>query len=141
MHRQLKKEITLSDGNFIPKNTFIAIGPVLTKDPSTFPNPDKFDGGRFLRLRNTPGCGNKHQFVTTSPECIVFGHGYHACPGRFFASNEIKILLAHMLMYYDWKLPDGQTKVQHIMDGVIMRPNPLQTLLFKSRRPEVDLTA
>lgn len=30
--------------------------------------------------------------VTTSPNHLAFGHGKHACPGRFFAATEIKII-------------------------------------------------
>ncbi|KUJ21322.1 trichothecene C-8 hydroxylase [Mollisia scopiformis] len=140
MPRQAKEEISLSDGITIPKSAFISMGPVLMKDPTIFPNVDKFDGHRFLNLRNAPGNENKHQFVTTSPECNVFGHGQHACPGRFFASNEIKLLLAHMVMYYDWKLPDGQTSVQHTKNGVGESPNSRQKILFKSRKPELDVS-
>lgn len=109
------------------------------KDPTIFPNVDKFDGHRFLNLRKVLGNENKHQFVTTSPECNFFGHGHHACPGRFFASNELKLLLAHMIMYYDWKLPEGQMKVQHTKNGVGESPNSKQKILYKSRKPEVDV--
>lgn len=115
------------------------MGPVLVKDPSIFPNPETFDGHRFLNLRSTPGNENKHQFVTTSPECNVFGHGHHACPGRFFASNELKLLLAHMVMMYDFKLPDGQTKVQPTLNGMGASPNSTQKLLWKARKPEIEM--
>ncbi|KAH6674999.1 cytochrome P450 [Halenospora varia] len=139
MHRQAKENITLSDGNLIPQNAYISIGPVPMSDPAIFSNPTSFNGHRFLNLRNAPGAENKHQFVTTSPDCTVFGHGHHACPGRFFASNEIKLLLAHMLMYYDWKLPEGQDKVQHIINGAGRSPNSRQKILFRSRKPEVKI--
>lgn len=35
---------------------------------------------------------------------IVFGHGNHACPGRFFASNEIKVVLIELLRSWDFRL-------------------------------------
>jgi len=41
---------------------------------------------------------------------IGFGHGMHACPGRFFAGNELKVALAHLLLKYDWKMPEGESK-------------------------------
>ena len=40
----------------------------------------------------------------------VFGLGKHACPGRFFASNEIKVLLCRIILDYDMKLLDGTTR-------------------------------
>ncbi|TVY84078.1 Cytochrome P450 monooygenase [Lachnellula suecica] len=139
MPRQAKTNITLSDGTMIPNNTILAIGPLLMSDSNVFPNADKFDPYRFLKLRETPGAENKHQFVTTSPEIIVFGHGHHACPGRFFASNEIKILLAHMIMHYDWKLPEGQKSIQHNMNGTGRSPNSRQSILYRSRKPVVEM--
>lgn len=39
--------------------------------------------------------------VTTSDTFLPFGHGRHACPGRFFASTQIKMLLAYIIMNYD----------------------------------------
>ncbi len=139
MPRMAKEGITFSDGVFIPKNTFLSMGPVLVRDASVFPNPDKFDGHRFLNLRSAPGNENKHQFVTTTPEMTVFGHGSHACPGRFFASNELKLLLAHLVMYYDWKLQEGQTRVDPTLNGMGASPNSRQKVLWKSRTPEVGL--
>ncbi len=42
-------------------------------------------------------------FVSTSPTYHPFGHGRHACPGRFFAANELKLLLAYMLAKYEFE--------------------------------------
>ena len=50
------------------------------------------------------GNENKHQFVTTSSESLNFGHGNHACPGRFFASNEIKVVLIELLRSWEFRL-------------------------------------
>ncbi|KAF8190946.1 hypothetical protein K438DRAFT_1591431, partial [Mycena galopus ATCC 62051] len=45
----------------------------------------------------------KHHMVTTSPNHVVYGHGRHACPGRFFATLQLKTALAHILINYDVK--------------------------------------
>jgi cytochrome P450 len=42
-------------------------------------------------------------------ENLTWGYGQHACPGRFFAANEIKLMLARILMDYDLRLPEGMT--------------------------------
>lgn len=39
-----------------------------------------------------------------------FGWGRHACPGRFFAANEIKMIVATYILTYDIRLPDGVTE-------------------------------
>jgi cytochrome P450 len=46
----------------------------------------------------------KHQFVSLSLGSQMFGYGRHACPGRFFAGNEIKLILVKWLMRFDIKL-------------------------------------
>lgn len=137
MPRQATDDLKISDNITIPKSTFIGIGPEPMSDPTIYPNPEKFDGHRFLRLRNAPGNESKYQLVTTSPEFNVFGHGGYACPGRFFASNHMKLSLSHMLLHYEWKLPEGHEKVQHMIHGLIRKPNMTQKILFRSREPEV----
>ncbi|KAI3327506.1 hypothetical protein F4824DRAFT_484654 [Ustulina deusta] len=39
-----------------------------------------------------------------------FGYGRRACPRRFFAAAEIKLLLARLLLDYDVRMPEGETK-------------------------------
>jgi len=50
------------------------------------------------------------QFVSVSPSSLTFGLGRHACPGRFFAANEIKMICAVLLMNYDVALPEGESE-------------------------------
>ncbi|KAK2059529.1 cytochrome P450 [Colletotrichum caudatum] len=62
------------------------------------------------------------QLVSRSPQHLGFGHGPHACPGRFFAANEITVALAHLLMKYDWKLaPRPQALVGGFALNVVRR--------------------
>lgn len=90
----------------------------VSHDEETFPEPEKFDGLRFYRMRERSetfnsklGGGSKstssvesaahNQFVSVSPNSLTFGYGRHACPGRFFAANEIKMIVARALLTYD----------------------------------------
>ncbi|KAF3927466.1 hypothetical protein ABW21_db0208738 [Orbilia brochopaga] len=41
--------------------------------------------------------------VTVTEDFPVFGVGTHACPGRFFAANELRILVAWFLLRYELK--------------------------------------
>lgn len=41
--------------------------------------------------------------VTTSNNYLAFAHGTHACPGRFFAVNEVKLLTKYCLINYEIK--------------------------------------
>lgn len=131
------QDIVLSDGTSLAKNTYIAVGPVPMSDPKIYPNPEKYDPWRFAKMRSVPGSENKFQAVTTSSDFIFFGHGQHACPGRFFAGNEMKLLLVYVLLNYDFKAPG--TLLPEIKAGLTLIPNPKQEIMIKSREPELDL--
>lgn len=112
---------TLPNTNLtIPNGTFTAFSHPynLERHTSTIPSSlltrsnepplTEFHPFRFSSIRSTiPGEEQKHQFVTTGPEHLGFGHGAKACPGRFFASNEIKIVLVEFLKRYDMSLGEG----------------------------------
>ena len=103
-------DITLSDGTHLPTGTNIEV-PAYTiqMDPSVIPNPEKFDGFRFYNIRQSSAEeANRNQFVTVSMDSLNFGYGKHACPGRFFASNELKVILANILLRYDIALEDPE---------------------------------
>lgn len=136
-------EVILSDGTRIPKGASITVSAHHMRDESIYPDAQTYRGFRFYDKRQEAGNEHRFQFVTTSPEHLGFGHGIHACPGRFFAANEVKILLAHLLLKYDWKFAEdvGAGRPPNIMHGVENICNPTIKLLYKARQPEVDLAA
>lgn len=85
MNRAAEQEIKLDDGTIIPKGAAVSILGDSYSDPKIYPEPETFDGRRFLKLRGQKGQENHWQFVTASPQHMGFGNGIHACPGRFFA--------------------------------------------------------
>ncbi|TGJ87222.1 hypothetical protein E0Z10_g1556 [Xylaria hypoxylon] len=138
MNRYVEKTMTLSDGVRLPKGARIAILNDFT-NPEIYAEPEKFDAARFVKKRREPGQENSWQFVTTSPAGLSFGHGEHACPGRFFASNEIKIILCHLLMKYDWRFaPDVPKPEPHVFESIIS-VKPDTQIQARRRKPEVDL--
>lgn len=56
---------------------------------------------RFHNLRQKAGNENQYHLVTTGPDSPGWGDGTQACPGRFFATNTLKITLAHFIRNYD----------------------------------------
>ncbi|KAH9970799.1 cytochrome P450 [Russula compacta] len=102
------RPFTFSNGTTIPAGTLVAlpVGAIHT-DGDIYANPEQFDGFRFSKLRDTKGITG-HQAVTISSEHLAFGFGRHACPGRFFAVNEVKALLAHIIVTYDVKFEEGK---------------------------------
>lgn len=64
----------------------------------------------------------------------MFGLGTQACPGRFFAVHEAKVLMARFLKYYDFKLSSNDPG--HPMRnaaGVLTVVDPTCKFWFKSR--------
>ena len=109
-----------------------------TRDPANFTDPEKFDAARFLRLREQPGEEKAHQAVITTPSHMGFGHGQFACPGRFFASDEVKIVLSFLLLNYDMRFvpeigrPDGIP----FNDGFVV--HPAMQVQVRRRQGEID---
>ena len=83
MGRKAMKDLTLSDGTLISRGTIVAATAHATHHDSTVLEcADTFDAFRYARMRSAMAPGDvkslKHQFTTTSPEYIPFGHGLHA---------------------------------------------------------------
>jgi ent-kaurene oxidase len=136
-HRIMTQSHTLSDGTKLPKGAHIAMAVnAIQNDPEIIENPDVFDGLRYYNLRQRPGEGHLHQFVTTEPTMLNFGHGKNACPGRFFAALEIKSILVKLIMDYDFKLLPGQGRPQNLTAHEFIFPNPKGQLLMKQRAHE-----
>ena len=133
-NRKTVKDITLSDGTFLPRNTYL-VAPALavSSDPSIFPNADSFDGLRYYNLRQQSSRDEyKYQLSTIDKHMLHFGAGRHACPGRWFASAEIKLILATLILQYDMKLKDG-VRPKSILFQAQQLPNPFADVLFKRR--------
>ena len=77
--RKVMKDITLSDGTFLPKGTLVVAAAHSTHhDEAHYADARTFDPFRFAKMRESEGEGLKHQFVNTSLDYISFGHGRHA---------------------------------------------------------------
>lgn len=139
MNRVAMGNTHLPDGTLIPRGTKLGVSSHALWDPEVYSNPSRFDGYRFLRLRQQPGNENAWQLTTTRPEHIAFGHGKHACPGRFLAANEIKIALCHMLLKYEWKLPPTATIPKAVANGIMLDSDPTVKIMLRRRQAEVEL--
>lgn len=106
----------------------------INQDPAIYPDPKTFDPFRFSKLREIPGNELKYQHTSTGMDNINFGHGIWACPGRFFANAEIKVILAHLLLRYDIKLKPGTQKPGQVHYGLAILPDASAEILFKARK-------
>lgn len=138
LRRIAENNTQLSDGTKIPKRTSLVVSNDWMWDSKYYENPETFDPYRFLKMRRTPGQETHAQFVSPSPEHLGFGLGTHACPGRFFAANEIKIFLCHMLLKYDFEFVKG-TVPKHRRYGFALHADPQAKICIRRRREEIVL--
>jgi len=103
-------------------------------DSAHYPKSDQFDGFRHYKLRYG-GMASEHarnQFVTSNETNLGFGYGKHACPGRFFAANEIKMILARLILEYDVKMPNGSLiRHKQIDIGRTSGPDPQGKVMLR----------
>ncbi|KAL4861375.1 cytochrome P450 [Aspergillus spectabilis] len=141
MGRYVTDDMTLSTGLNLPAGTRVWVANTATREPEVYPDPTRFDGRRYLRMREAlapSGKENLAQWVATDPHNLAFGHGVHACPGRFFANYMVKILLCHLLLKYDFKLAAGLDAERRVPFGFIVVTDPATKLLIR-RRESSDL--
>lgn len=110
-NRHLAKPVKLSNGVTLPASTYISMCHAeMQFDPEYFPNPYEFNGLRFYNLRQNDGDGDKHQFASVNSTLPWWGVGKFACPGRFWASAQIKLILMVLLLNFEVRFPIGQTE-------------------------------
>ena len=102
-------------------------------DDKYYPNHEQWDGYRFYNMRNEAGKENCCQLVSTGPEHLGFGHGVHACPGRFLASMEVKITLSYILMNYDLECATNKVP-KPLINGMEFMSNPAAKLRVRRRK-------
>ncbi|KAI0525582.1 cytochrome P450 [Xylaria bambusicola] len=77
---------------------------------------------------------SKYQFTSIGDTNQNFGLGKHACPGRFFAAQEIKIILSYLLLNYDIKLRDGEARPAPVVFMMTKSPSQTTEVLFRRRK-------
>nr|AEB26537.1 trichothecene C-8 hydroxylase cytochrome P450 monooxygenase [Fusarium sporotrichioides] len=107
MLRLALEDITLEDGTFIPKGHQISVSCHAMRDNEIYENASSWDGYRYYRQREQSANEHKAQLSSTSPDHMGFGYGIHVCPGRFFAANEVKVIMIYLLLQYEWRTPPG----------------------------------
>ncbi|KAJ7509510.1 cytochrome P450, partial [Mycena galericulata] len=132
---------TFSDGTHIPVGSMVNVASRAQHfDPANYEHPDTFDGFRFSKMREEreregiEGSFNRHM-ISTSVEHLAFGHGEHTCPGRFFASTELKAMLAHLVMNYDVRTEVEGVRPPDDVFGVVVVPNRKAKVWFRKRQP------
>jgi cytochrome P450 len=134
--RQALRPIRLSDGTQISPGTYtFAPANAINFDPNIYPSPEIFDGMRFYKLRRASvDDEKKHQLTSITKTELQFGSGRHACSGRWFASHEIKLVLARLVAEYEINLKNGESRPKSILYQTNQLPDPKAEVLFRKRK-------
>ncbi|ELQ32309.1 hypothetical protein OOU_Y34scaffold01193g2 [Pyricularia oryzae Y34] len=136
---QVLKDIYLSNGVCLPKGSFVAVSCSRMRDPAVYPDPDEFKPDRFVKLASSDSETARYSgFSAVSIDHTGFGFGKHACPGRIYVTLELKIILCHILLLYDIKVPEGF--VPNLMiHGFDSLTDLTASMHIKRREPEIHL--
>ena len=110
-----KDGITTPSGVKIPYGATVVVPsyPVF-HDNDVYPDAEAFKPFRFAEQRSDESVDYVKRaakaFATTSTDYLAFGHGRGACPGRFFAANELKLILAHLVLNYDIEIQGSRPR-------------------------------
>ncbi|XP_051054331.1 cytochrome P450 7B1 [Phodopus roborovskii] len=108
--RSVEEDMTLNmetSSYQLRKGDLVALfPPILHMDPEIFEAPEEFRFDRFIedgKKKTTFLKGGKRlKYFPVMP----FGVGASKCPGRYLAVNELKILIAVILIYFDVEIID-----------------------------------
>lgn len=90
-----------------------------------------------LDTANTPGeyYNSRHgqvfiHLLIYDPSCTNKPYS----PGRFFAANELKAMMAHIVLNYDVKFENEGVRPPNVGISLTVVPDPTATVLFRKRR-------
>ncbi|KAF4547129.1 Cytochrome P450-like protein 25 [Elsinoe fawcettii] len=107
-----------SEGWHAPKGSMLSMNVHnIMHDPELHPEPELYDAFRHSREREEWEAKSAEEktdteealrvkrqgMVTTGDTHFPWGHGRHACPGRFFVAHELKMFFSYLLRHYDVK--------------------------------------
>lgn len=137
--RKVMSRIELSDGTVILPGSTIAMpsGP-MAQDQSYYNDPLTFDGDRFYRVtakENEGAQQSENDYTGIEPGNLSWGHGRFSCPGRWYASVMMKLLLATIILDYEFKFPEPQSirPSNTVMDLHVL-PDMKQKIMLKKRQ-------
>ncbi|KAG9251502.1 cytochrome P450 [Emericellopsis atlantica] len=138
----LMRKVVAQDGVTFPSGVHVRQGnsvcvPAYSvlQDSAVYTDPKTYKPFRFYeaRVSETEGYVKRarNAFPTASPDFLGWGLGRNACPGRFFASNEIKMMLAYLLLHYD--IEHQESRPRNVWFGMNRIPPMKATLRMRKR--------
>ncbi|GES74477.1 cytochrome P450 [Rhizophagus clarus] len=103
------KDYTFSNGLQVPKDRIVNIyaEDVYQDESLQGPNPKSFEPFRHVDVNASAAKIGKNY--------LSFGGGKHACPGRYFAINEIKFFMHNMILNYNFRTASGKIEKRRMI--------------------------
>ncbi|KNE67747.1 hypothetical protein AMAG_12472 [Allomyces macrogynus ATCC 38327] len=115
--------VTLADGTALPKGTLVTIDTFsMHRDPAIWgPDADKFVPDRWAARADADGAIAMHP-TAHNYEWAPFGGGQRICLGMQFSLVEQRVILAMMLLRYEWEVVGNTNALRGVPD---LAPNDL----------------
>ncbi|OIT21830.1 cytochrome p450 76c2 [Nicotiana attenuata] len=114
----------------IPKDAQVLVNIwAIGRDPTIWKEPEMFRPQRFLSS-NMDFKGNDFEF-------LPFGSGRRICPGLPMAAKSVPLVLASLVHFFDWELPNGKCSIDLDMNekfGVTLQKKEPLLLIPKARK-------
>ncbi|RKP05527.1 cytochrome P450 [Thamnocephalis sphaerospora] len=106
--RMARSDHTFSNGISIPAGRVCLVHTrAVNRDPDIYKAAEEYLPERAADQSNPHA-------ATVMPGYVTFGMGPSACPARFFAVNELKMLMSCLLRRYDFTTASGKRPVEKI---------------------------
>eukprot|EP01113_Clastostelium_recurvatum_P042675 TRINITY_DN6934_c1_g2_i4.p1 TRINITY_DN6934_c1_g2~~TRINITY_DN6934_c1_g2_i4.p1 ORF type:complete len:469 (-),score=82.00 TRINITY_DN6934_c1_g2_i4:183-1589(-) len=112
----------------IPCGSLISVAPLtLSRDDNVFGDSSRFDPSRFTDPQKQESLrGVRHPVPT-------WGGGLHLCPGKVFALNEMKFVLAYALKRLDMHIIESGGELNYSSHTGILPPTKSALIAYKKR--------
>ncbi|RIA94744.1 cytochrome P450 [Glomus cerebriforme] len=125
-HKVVPESFTFSNGYTIPKGRLVNLfmSDILKSKEAFGDDAEEFKPFRFVNAKSPA--------TKVDRSYVVFGGGRRACPGRFFAINESKLILHKVILKYNIKTQNG-----NIENKVYIGPNTTPSrnpLIYENRK-------
>lgn len=128
-------EMPLDSGKrlLVRKGEQLALYPRMTHlDPDIYEDPHVFKFDRYLATKGPKQFFKNGQRVSFA--LLPFGAGESMCPGRFFARNEFKIVVATLLSAFDVELQSTAVPEMVMSRVGLGVPPPVKDIPFRIRK-------
>ncbi|KAG6513195.1 alpha-humulene 10-hydroxylase-like [Zingiber officinale] len=100
---------------------------------------ERYWGGDAERFKPERFADGSVDFRGFNFEFVPFGAGRRICPGMTFGLSSVEVGLAHLLFYFDWKLPGGMKAEELDMMEISGASAPRKSPLFLLANPRIPL--